>query len=190
MKKLIRYPQQIKERWEIEWIIDIYPKQEFVKGATSILNTGSQEYENFIASMITEFEHAGFELYRDRRYTHPSNTEGSQSDYYTFLQIRDYVLIEVIVHVRISDHPMPNRSTGTAAERRARYLSRTAQELAQEYNLDSYPYAIPVDIIFRDEDDANSRYLKSYVAAMLRIRQEIKQITDQIAEWQDEQSIE
>ena len=188
MKKLVRYPQQISERWEIEWDIEIYPKDEFIKGATSILDTGSQEYQNFISSLIVEFENAGFELYNDKRYTHPSNTEGSQSDYYTFLQIKDYILIEVIVHVRISDHPMPDKQSGTSAERRARYLGRTAKELAEEYQLDSYPYAIPVDIIFRDEDDSKSKYLKSYVAAMFKIRHEIGEIVEQIEEWKSSNS--
>jgi len=178
MKKLIRYPQKIEERWEVEWIIDIFPKTSTIQSATSILDTGSNEYENFIAVMISEFNTAGFELYSDPRYTHPSDTEGSQSDYYTFLQIKDSILIEVVVHVRISDHPMKDKRWGTAAERRAKYLNRIATELKEEYELDSRPYTIPVDIIFRDDNDANSKYLKSYKAAMFQIRKEIEDIQE------------
>lgn len=178
MKKLVKYPQAIKERWNIEWVIDIFPKESTITSATSILDTGSNEYENFIAVMISEFNAAGFELYSDSKYTHPSNTKGSQSDYYTFLQIRDSILIEVIVHVRISDHPMKNKKWGSAAERRARYLNRVASELAEEYELTSRPYTIPVDIIFQDDD--NDRYLKSYKAAMLQIRKEIEEIKELI----------
>lgn len=178
MKRLIRYPQQIKEKWEIEWTIDIYPKIEYVQSATSILDTSSEEYINFIAAMISEFSNAGFELYNDPRYTHPSNIEGSQSDYYTFLQIRDQVLIEVVVHVRISDHPMTDKRWGTAAQRRAAYLNRVSAELKEEYQLDYTPQAIPVDIIFRDEE--NDRYLKSYIAAMFKLRSEIAEIKEQI----------
>lgn len=180
MKKLVKYPQAIKERWNIEWVIDIFPKESTITSATSILDTGSNEYENFIAVMISEFNAAGFELYSDSKYTHPSNTKGSQSDYYTFLQIRDSILIQVIVHVRISDHPLKDKPWGTVAERRARYLNKVASELAEEYELTSRPYTIPVDIIFREEDDNDSKYLKSYKAAMLQIRKEIEEIKELI----------
>ena len=180
MKRLIKKTQQIQEFWTLEWEIDIYPKSNLVQGATSLIDTDSQEYENFIASMIIEFNHAGFELYNDPKYTHPSNTEGSQSNYYTFLQIRDQVIIEVIVHVRISDHPLRNKPWGTVAERRARYLNKVSEELKDGYELDEYPYTIPVDIIFRDED--SDRYVKSYIAAMFQLRREIAAIKEQLAE--------
>ena len=184
MKRLAKYPQNITEKWEVEWIVDIFPKFNFVKGATSIIDTGSNEYQNFISSMITEFEHAGFELYNDSKYTHPSNTEGSQSDYYTFLKIEDYVIIEVIVHVRISDHPMKDKRWGTVEERRQKYLTKISRELKDEYELEDYPYSIPVDIIFRDDENSeDDRYLKSYTAAMFRVRKEIKELQDQIEEW-------
>lgn len=187
MKKFSRYTQRITEKWEIEWTVDIFPKFDFVKGATSILDTGSNEYQNFVSSMIVEFEHAGFELYNDSKYTHPSNTPGSQSDYYTFLKIEDYILIEVIVHVRISDHPMKDKRWGTAQERRQNYLSRISRDLKNEYDLEDYPYSIPVDIIFRDDENSEGdKYLKSYTAAMFRVRKEIKELQDQIEERKSE----
>ena len=187
MKRLVRYPQKITERWEIEWNIDIYPKVEIINSSTSVIDIESPEYENFIDSMITEFTLAGFELYRDSRYTHPSNTEGSQSDYYTFLQIRDYVIVEVIVHVRISDHPMKRKKWGNSAtERRQNYLTKVATEFKDEYELETDPVTIPVDIVFRDENEAVSQYVDSYIAAMFKVRKEIKAIKQQIAELQDE----
>lgn len=180
MKKLLRKPQTITEKWEIEWIIDIYPKNIGIEASTSILDINSEEYQNFVASMINEFQNVGFELYNDSKYTHLSNTPGSQSDYYTFLRIEDYVIIEVIVHIRISDHPIPDKPWGTAIQRRASYLNKVSGELKDEYELKDYPYTVPVDIIFRDEDDNQSKYLKSYIAAMFKIRSEIKEIQEQI----------
>jgi hypothetical protein len=73
---------------------------------------------------------------------------------------------------------MKNKKWGSAAERRAKYLNRVASELAEEYELTSRPYTIPVDIIFQDND--NDKYLKSYKAAMLQIRKEIEEIKELI----------
>lgn len=180
MKRLIReVPQKILAKLEIEWLINIYPKEDVIESSTSIMDTGSNEYHNFIDTLVSMFSKAGFELYRDPRYTHVSNTPGSQSDYYTFLQIQDYILIEVIVHVRVSDHPLKNKPWGTASQRRQKYLDDISEELADEYELSQIPYSIPVDIVFGEDD----KYLKSYPAAIRYARDQILAIQDDIDEW-------
>lgn len=177
MKRLIK--KKPVEILEVEWTIDIYPKSSVIEGA-SILDTRSNEYQSFIQGMIANFGTAGYELYTDTQYTHPSNRKESNSWYYTFLKIEDYVAIRVIVHVRISDHPIPDKNYGTAVERRGRYLTRMAEELTKEYDLKDKPLTFPVDIIFDDH------YCRSYVNALFYLKSQISEIDEEFEEWKIE----
>lgn len=163
---------------EVELEIEIYPKEEIINSATSILNTQSDEYNSFIDGIIVNFGNAGYELYSDTQYTHPSNNPESNSWYYTFLKIEDQIMIKVIVHVRVSDHPLRDKKSGTARERRTRYLRKISRELKDEYELESMPYAIPVDIILDKKDLA-----KSYTSALFRLKDRIEEIDEAYQEY-------
>lgn len=91
----------------LEWNLDIYLEDmERIESATSVIDSDSQGYQDFIEEMISVFSEYEFEIYRDEKYTHKSN-RGSLSDYFTFLKISNYTIIEVVVNIRISDHPVP-----------------------------------------------------------------------------------
>ena len=172
MKRLLKTKTIIEETLTI----DIYPKYSNVV-SSSILDTQSNEYENFIQSMIDMFAYAGFELYNDPEYTHKSN-RGSESWYYTFIKVEDFVEIRVVVNVRISDHPDKDRGHTSAQAKRSNYTAKIASELSAEYESKQIPLSIPVDIVFDDE-----KYCKSYVAAQFFLRDQIQDIVDYYEEW-------
>lgn len=175
MKRFIRRPtiQPI----EVEWEIEIFPLTS-IESATSILDTTSREYESFVDSMIDMFDAAGYDLYRDSRYTHPSNNDHSQSFYYTFLKIEDDVEVRVVVHVRISDHVNQDKKWASARQRRQRYIHKIAEEISNEYGSTRRPMTRDIEIIFDDET-----YCKSYAAAEFQIRDQIEDLEEAYQEW-------
>ena len=181
MKRVIRRKQPI-EVLESEWLIEIFPcSTEQIKGATSILDVNSSEYQSFINSMTDMFYLAGYERYDDPKYTHPSNRGDSQSWYYTFIKVEDYVEIRVVVNVRISDHPNHDKRWATARQLRQRYVSRLATDLANEYESTPLPMVRDIEIIFDDEE-----YCKSYAAAEFKIREQIIELDEAFEDWKQE----
>lgn len=164
-----------KEIIEIEWDIDISPKDTEILTST-ILDTTSNEYQNFIKGMVIAFEDAGYELYNDPTYTHQSN-KGSDSWYYTFLRVEDYVEIRVVVNVQVSDHENKDRPWGTATERRQRYMNKVRNDLEQEYEVKKKPMRVPVDIIFNEEN------FDSYMDALFEIKDKIEDIEVAYKKW-------
>lgn len=165
-----------KEIIEIELDIDIIPSEIDIK-SSSILDTRSNEYQAFIRGMVMAFEDAGYELYNDPTYTHQSNL-GSQSWYYTFLRIEDYVEIRIVVNVRISDHVNKDKPWGTAEERRQKYSTKVRNDLEQEYQVSRKPMRVPVEIIFDDDN------YDSYTEALFAIHDKIEDIDNAYKKWQ------
>lgn len=169
-----RWKHSQKEIIEIELDIDISPKE--IIQSSSILDTKSNEYQSFIKGMVMAFEDAGYELYNDPTYTHQSN-QGSQSWYYTFLRIEDYVEIRIVVNVRISDHFNKDRPWGTANERRQKYTTKVRDQLEQEYQVSKKPMRVPVEIIFDDDN------YDSYTDALFAIHDKIDDIEEAYKKW-------
>lgn len=177
MKRLIRS----KTIFDYEWDIEISPQHLDIASST-ILDTQSNEYQSFIDGLIDNFETYGYELYNDPEYTHLSN-RGSQSWYYTFLKIEDYVEIRVVVNVRISDHDNVDRHHRTAAERRASYVNSVGDKLADEFGTSLKPLKIPVNIVFND------RNFTSYTRALFAIHDQLEDIEKDYADWRKENNL-
>lgn len=171
MKKWVHTKRDIIE---ITWDIDIFP-QDLIEGA-SILDTRSNEYQSFIKGMVMAFEDAGYELYNDPIYTHQSN-KGSDSWYYTFLRVENFVEIRIVVNVRISDHPNKDRPWGTADDRRHKYLSKVRDELQDTYQVSKKPMRVPVEIIFDDDN------LTSYTEALFLIHDKLEDVEQAYKKW-------
>lgn len=161
--------------FEYEWDIDIYPQDPNVLGS-SILQTKSNEYPSFVKGMVMAFEDHGYELYNDPSYTHQSN-QGSDSWYYTFLRVEEYVEIRVVVNVRISDHLNPDKPWGTATERRQKYVTKVRDTLEQEYQVAKKPMRVPIEIIFNDDN------FTSYYEALFEIKDKLEDIESAYKKW-------
>jgi len=174
MKKWIHRPAEIIT---VEWDIEISPQESQIV-ASSILDTRSREYQSFVEGMIANFSIAGYKLHRSSDYTHPSNRKNSQSEYYTFVKLENNVVVQVIVHVRISDHVVESDVGG---QKRQRYVDRISQEIVEEYKSpNKRPLSIPINIIFNDETG-----IESYEEALAVIRKSIASLDRQLKLEQD-----
>ena len=171
MKRVIR----TKTIFEETWTIEILPKEATVDAGT-ILDTSSNEYAAFIKGMIVAFMDAGYELYNDPDYTHSSNL-GSESWYYTFIRVEDYVEIRIVVNVRVSSHSNSDRPWGTAQELRARYVDRSGDQLANEFQVSPKPLKVPVEIIFNDDN------FTSYNQALFSIHDTLEELEKDYQTW-------
>lgn len=171
MKRLIRS----KTIFEYEWDIDICPQTSSIASST-ILDTRSNEYQSFIEGLIDNFETYGYELYNDPEYTHRSNF-GSDSWYYTFLKVEDYVEIRIVVNVRISDHDNVDRLHRTAAQRRSSYVNKIGDELADEFKTNPKPLKVPINIVFNDNN------FTSYTQALFAVHDQLEDIEKDYADW-------
>ena len=125
--------------------------------------------------MISQFFSKDYDLVRDHRYTHESDTPGSLSEYYTFTKWIGDVQIIVVINVRISDHPDVDRGSLTSREKRARYVNRITDELSEGVDPDT-KMMYPLDITF------DGQHLNSFSSAELRINSRLKTIEKEITE--------
>lgn len=167
--KITRKPKRYRAILEEEWTIDIFVEDADSIEASSILDVESDEYHNFVDNMISMFTLAGFVLYDDPDYTHRSN-KGSQSWYYTFLKIKDTIELQIVVNIRISDHPDKDRVNQTAAQKRNSYTHRIAHEIAENYGTENFGVPYAIDILIDDE------HCKTYFEAELKLRNRLKYI--------------
>lgn len=178
MKRYVKTKSIIEETWDIE----IVPASVKVTAA-SILDTQSNEYQSFIEGMISAFEDYGYELYNDPEYTHKSN-KGSDSWYYTFLRIENYVEIRVVVNVSISDHDNKDRPWATAADRRSSYVNKAGDKLADEFNTNPKPLKVPVQITFNDE------HFRSYNSALFYVHDTLEDLEADYMEWREANNLD
>lgn len=170
-----------KTIFEYEWDIEISPRESSVT-ASSILDTQSNEYREFIEGLIDNFAEWGYELYNDPEYTHQSN-RGSESWYYTFVKVEDYVEIRVVVNVRISDHVNKDGKNYTADDRRSKYVGRISDELADEFEVKPRPMRVPINIVFDDN------HFTSYTRALFDLYDHLKEIESDYQEWRKENNL-
>ena len=172
MKRLIKHATVVVK---YEFNIDIVNSNYRELLASSYVDLTGTEYDEFIVSMISQFFSKNYDLTRDNRYTHQSNTPGSLSDYYTFTKWIGDVQIIVVVNVRISDHPDVDRGSLTSREKRARYTARIANELSEDLDPEA-TLVYPLDITFDDQ------HLKSYSSAQLQLNSRLRRIEKEVNE--------
>ena len=167
MKLLVRQIPTIEFEWDIEIFTSILDNL-----VASTLDLTDTEYDRFIDSLIAQFKADKFDKYEDPEYTHDSNRKGSVSQYYTFTKFYKGVRIIVVVNLRVSDHEDRAKYNLSSEEKRRRYVTRIATEIADNYSANPIPHVI--DIVFNDE------HFNSYMSAQLYINHELRTIKSEV----------
>lgn len=145
-------------RQTIRWEIIISPQDHSVLGST-ILDTKSQEYKTFIQSVINALDSADY-LHNDDA-DHSSSNANSQSMYYEFLKFTGNLDVKVLLHVRVSDHLVPDKHKKTASQERQDWLDNSRSvDVQNDFKSKIRPTCVPVEIIFNDS------YYTSYKEAL------------------------
>lgn len=158
---------------EFEWDIEIFTSSSNTVAA-STLDLTDTEYDRFVDSLIAQFKAAKFDKYEDPEYTHDSNRR-SLSQYYTFTKFYNGVRIIVVVNLRVSDHKDSAKYNLSPEEKRRKYVSRIAIEIADKYSASPIPHV--VDIIFNDE------HFNSYMSAQLYVNHELHVVESEVNEY-------
>ena len=90
------------------------------------INKNDNDYKDFRNSMVDLLEDNDYLLYEKE---HESNRDGSISEYFDFVRCTDDLEITVEVHIRVSDHLMPDKEINgvimTGKQRTLQYLQQT-----------------------------------------------------------------
>ena len=169
MKLLLRQIPTLEFEWNIEII-----KSGYGNVAASTLDLTDTEYDRFIDSLIAQFKAAKFDKYEDPDYTHDSN-RGSLSQYYTFTKFYNGIRIIVVVNLRVSDHEDSAKYNLTPEEKRRKYVTRIATDIADKYSTNPVPHVI--DIIFNDE------HFNSYMSTQLYVNHELHVVESEVKDY-------
>jgi len=175
MKRYVKTHKTITFEFDLEVNVSGY---ESVLSSTDLTGT---EYDSFIISMIAQFDRDGYQVSQNSDYTHSSNRPGSLSEYFTFTKWKDDVQIIVIVNVRLSDHTDVPRGKLSSQQKRAKYVSKIGQELADDKDVE-YVASYPLDIVFDDKHFQSFSSAQFYIHSIIKkISQEVEEISKEIS---------
>lgn len=175
MKSYVRTQVTVTFEFDIEVNVSGYKN---VLSSTDLTGT---EYDSFITSMISQFDIAGYEVSQNFDYTHSNNRPGSLSEYFTFTRWEDDVQIIVIINVRLSDHTDVSRGKLSSQQKRAKYVSKVGQELAEGKDAE-YIATYPVDIVFDDKHFQSFSSTQFYIHSLIKkISQEVEEISKEMS---------
>lgn len=151
-------------------IVDVYIDAEVIESAFKF-DPDSGEFRDFEDDILDALEVRGYEL-QDEMY---SNRNSSKSRYYMYTKVQNNQLLEILLKIRVSDHPMVDRVNRGQLRQGSDLSDQFSKHYAEDLIQNMYPESKKVKIKNIDIVFDNQHY-QSYDDALNAILDRVDRI--------------